>query len=59
MPEGLREQLSERAKANGRSLNAEIIAILQSAVDGAPGQPDMDTFAEQIAEKVVKRLKPK
>lgn len=32
MPEELRAQLSERAKANGRSVNGEILAILSSAL---------------------------
>lgn len=34
MPEELRAQLSERAKRNGRSINAEIVSILQSALSG-------------------------
>lgn len=59
MPEELRERLAERAKANGRSLNAEIIAILQNAVDAPSGPPDLDAFADQLAEKLAKRLKGK
>lgn len=30
MPEELKEKVSERAKANGRSMNAEIVQILQA-----------------------------
>lgn len=33
MPEDLKEKIAERAKSNGRSMNAEIIQILQDAVD--------------------------
>ena len=33
MPEDLRKRLEERAKANGRSVNAEIVAMLQQALD--------------------------
>lgn len=32
MPEDLRAQYEERAKANGRSVNAEIIATLQQSM---------------------------
>lgn len=34
MPEELKEKISERAKNNGRSMNAEIVQILQDALDG-------------------------
>lgn len=71
MPQELRERLAEVAKANGRSMNAEILARLQSSFDLAP--PDriaVDTSqgmkvyapegelpsAEDIADKVAKRL---
>lgn len=33
MPEELKEKISERAKSNGRSMNAEIVQILQDALD--------------------------
>lgn len=33
-PDGMREQIAEVAKANGRSMNAEIIARLQDSLDG-------------------------
>lgn len=59
MPDDLRAKLNERAKANGRSLNAEILAILQHAVDTPAGAPDLDAFADQLAEKLAKRLKGK
>jgi len=32
MPEDLKDKISERAKANGRSMNAEIVQILQDAL---------------------------
>lgn len=33
MPAELRERLEEMAKAHGKSINAEIVSILQAAVD--------------------------
>lgn len=72
MPQELREQLAEVAKANGRSMNAEIIAMLQGsleikhpdriAVDTAQGikvyAPESELpSADDIAEKVIDRLK--
>lgn len=59
LPADLRERLTERAKANGRSLHAEIVAILQHAVETPSGPPDLDVFADQLAEKLAKRLKQK
>lgn len=38
LPDGMRERLSDRAKANLRSMNSEIIMILASAL-GDEGQP--------------------
>ncbi|EMM7989643.1 Arc family DNA-binding protein [Morganella morganii] len=34
MPDELKEKIQERAKANGRSMNSEIIQILEDAVGG-------------------------
>lgn len=33
-PDGMRDAIAERAKANGRSMNSEIVQILQDALDG-------------------------
>ncbi|ELZ9356967.1 Arc family DNA-binding protein [Citrobacter freundii] len=33
MPEDLKGKIAERAKSNGRSMNAEIVQILQDAID--------------------------
>ena len=36
MPEELKEKVAERAKNNGRSMNAGIVQILQDALDSHP-----------------------
>lgn len=33
LPDGMRDAIAERAKANGRSMNSEIVQILQEALD--------------------------
>ncbi|HDR2796283.1 MULTISPECIES: Arc family DNA-binding protein [Enterobacter] len=33
LPDGMRDAIAERAKSNGRSMNSEIIQILQDAID--------------------------
>ncbi|WFY25163.1 Arc family DNA-binding protein [Enterobacter ludwigii] len=33
LPAGMRDAIAERAKANGRSMNSEIVQILQEALD--------------------------
>ncbi|CAM8274313.1 Arc family DNA-binding protein [Morganella morganii] len=39
MPDDLKTLLAERAKQNGRSLNSEMVMILQDAVNSASPQP--------------------
>lgn len=34
LPEGMRDAIAERAKKNGRSMNSEIVQILQDALEG-------------------------
>ncbi|MBD3717078.1 Arc family DNA-binding protein [Enterobacter hormaechei] len=34
LPEGMRDAIAERAKTNGRSMNSEIVQILQDALEG-------------------------
>ena len=61
MPDGMRDKIMEMAKANGRSMNAEIVLILQQAIDGRAigiaGGIDVDTLADAIAERVAGKLK--
>lgn len=57
----MRDKLAELAKANNRSMNAEIVLILQQAIEArvrAPA-PGLDThaLAAEIAELVADRLK--
>jgi len=59
MPDELRELLAERSKNNGRSLNAEILGILQEAVSGPRATPigiDTHALAAEIADLVAARL---
>lgn len=60
MPDELRELLTERSKNNGRSLNAEILGILQDAVSeprATPAGIDTHALATEIADLVAARLK--
>lgn len=61
MPDGMRDKLAELAKANNRSMNAEIVLILQQAIEARvrPPVPSLDThaLAAEIAELVADRLK--
>ena len=59
MPEELRDRLTERSRASGRSLNAEIIGILQDAVAEQPLAPagfNVDALADVIADRVAAKL---
>jgi hypothetical protein len=59
LPPGMRDRIADAARANGRSMNAEVVARLQFSFD-AQGTPfDSDAFTDQLADKLAKRLKGK
>lgn len=45
MPEGMRDRISREAKANGRSMNAELIARIEKTLED-------DTALEKLADRV-------
>jgi plasmid stability protein len=61
MPDGMRDRITELARANGRSMNAEIVLILQQALDAHGGKAteaiDVDALAEALAVRLVPKLK--
>lgn len=54
-PDGLRDAIAERAKANGRSMNSEIVQILQDALDnegkGVLLLPDQPSIGESYRDE--------
>ena len=64
LPDGMRDKLAALAKANNRSMNAEIVLILQRAIDGhspeANGFEDADRKAllAAILQKLTERAIP-
>lgn len=61
MPDGMRNKLAELAKANNRSMNAEIVLMLQQAIDArASGTPtiDLDALADALASRLAAKLQP-
>lgn len=61
MPDGMRDKIMALAKANGRSMNAEIVLILQQAIEGrltsVTTNIDIDVLAEALATRLAERLK--
>lgn len=45
MPDGMRDQIKENAAKNRRSMNAEIITILETAMGGATETKKADATA--------------
>ncbi|WP_394517457.1 Arc family DNA-binding protein [Pantoea sp. SGAir0175] len=43
LPAGMRDAIAERAKSNGRSMNSEIVQILQDALDYTPEEAASDS----------------
>ncbi|AIF93047.1 hypothetical protein SS17_1464 [Escherichia coli O157:H7 str. SS17] len=51
MPDSLKRDLTIRASKNGRSLNSEIVMILQAAIDEEKSPRSIEGFAQQESEK--------
>ena len=55
-PDGMRDAIAERAKANGRSMNSEIVHILQQALDaGTNSDEENERLASEAIEKAYER----
>lgn len=56
MPDDLKEKLTVRAAKNGRSLNSEIVMILQSAADDNQENRTIEAIAQAEADKIKEAL---
>lgn len=50
-PDGMRDAIAERAKANGRSMNSEIVQILQDAIESGGKKSEIPTTATEFLAK--------
>lgn len=61
MPDDLREQITALAKENNRSLNTEIVMLLQQALQRGTSKAapilDVDALAEALASKLAAKLR--
>jgi plasmid stability protein len=58
MPDELRQVLTERARMHNRSLNAEILDLLQSSLHASSSiDVDLDKLADAVAVRVAEKLK--
>lgn len=60
IPEDLKEKIQARARANGRSMNSEIVKILSDAVDGAakvdaPSLNEIRSFINKIFDEATNK----
>lgn len=51
IPDELKEKIVRRAQRNGRSINSEIVTILQAAIDEDENPKSAEAFAQLEAEK--------
>lgn len=56
-PDGMRDAIAKRAEANGRSMNSEIIQILQDALDGKISYIDLIADTKKPTETVEDELR--
>lgn len=63
LPDGMRDKISELAKGNNRSMNAEIVSMLQQAMEerasgsGIAPSIDIDALARALAPKLAEELR--
>lgn len=60
MPDGMRDELAALARGNNRSMNAEIIGLLQQAMEArASAAPsiNIELLAEEVADRVAAKLR--
>lgn len=50
MPDGLRDAVAAKAKANGRSMNSEIVAALEAWLSG----DQLEVFSEKDVARVIR-----
>lgn len=64
LPDGMRDKLADLARANNRSMNAEMVHILQQAIDGvtprtnAPGDGEEKELLAAILQKLSEKTYP-
>lgn len=57
MPDGMRDRIADAAKANGRSMNAEIVHRLELTFGGMPSTPEeLTRIIETAFERIERRL---
>lgn len=57
LPYELKEKVKQRAKANGRSLNAELVQIVQDALDKPSPVTGYRDDAERLADQQAEQFK--
>lgn len=56
MPDGMRDRIAQAAKANGRSMNAEIIHRLELTFEGLPSTPEEFEKVHRMIEATLERI---
>lgn len=63
LPDGMRDQIAKRADENGRSMNSEIVQILQDALEGESLDIDKidskNATPEDLASELARQLEEK
>ena len=62
LPDGMRERIADQAKANRRSMNTEIVTLLEQALESRKSFADLVDQLDRIAGMVMdhdRKLNPK
>lgn len=56
VPDSLKQRLQAEADKNGRSMNSEVVMILQSYIDGLDNPRNVESIAQQEADRFKEAL---
>ncbi|WP_159262533.1 Arc family DNA-binding protein [Proteus mirabilis] len=53
LPDGMKDAIAERAKKNGRSINSEIVQILEDALNGKSQNEEIYSLSRDTMDKLI------
>lgn len=56
LPAGMRDDVAERARQNGRSMNSEIISIISEALNGGNNEGAVDKALFTLRNEIIREM---
>lgn len=56
LPAGMRDDVAERARQNGRSMNSEIVSIISEALNGGNNEGAVDKALFTLRNEIIREM---